>query len=88
LPEDLKVEILELWDEYERVSSDEALLAKEFDKLETVLQHTQGNNPEDFDYLFNLSYGKQYTDYDETTSKIRELIDKETKKLAERNNAE
>lgn len=26
------------------------------DKLETIVQHNQGNNPEDFDYKFNLYY--------------------------------
>lgn len=86
LPEDLRVEILMLWDEYENASSNEALLAKAFDKIETVLQHTQGKNPPDFNYGFNLSYGKKYTDYDELTSGLRALIDKETKALAEGNN--
>ena len=30
------------------------------DKLETLLQHTQGLNPPDFDYAFNLAYGKTH----------------------------
>ena len=54
-------EILELWDEYEAASSPEAKLAKGLDKLETILQHTQGRNPDDFDYAFNLDYGQRYT---------------------------
>ncbi|TDF38197.1 HD domain-containing protein [Alteromonadaceae bacterium M269] len=86
LSEDLKSEILVLWDEYENASSKEAQLAKAFDKLETILQHTQGKNPENFDYGFNLSYGKKYTDFDEITSSLRAIIDKDTKKLAEGNN--
>ena len=55
LPNDLKEEILILWDDYENASSQEALLAKAFDKIETILQHTQGQNPPNFNYGFNLS---------------------------------
>lgn len=87
LPSSLREEILSLWDEYENASSKEALLAKAFDKIETILQHTQGNNPPGFDYGFNLSYGKKYTDYDDLTAKLRALIDKDTKLLAEGNNS-
>ncbi|HAS21647.1 HD domain-containing protein [Idiomarina loihiensis] len=85
LPERLRLEILELWDEYENASSEEAKLAKAFDKIETILQHTQGKNPEDFNYKFNLTYGKKYTDYDALTLAIRALIDKDTKALADGN---
>lgn len=87
LPEGLRTEILELWDEYENATSEEALLAKAFDKIETILQHTQGKNAPDFNYGFNLSYGNKYTSNDETTAKLRALIDIETKKLAEENNS-
>ena len=84
LPENLKNEILSLWDEYENVSSKEALIAKSFDKLETLLQHTQGKNPPGFiDYEFNLGYGKKYTDLDELTVRLRKIIDIDTKRLAE-----
>ncbi len=86
LSKSLREEILMLWDEYENASSKEALLAKAFDKIETVLQHTQGKNSSDFNYGFNLSYGKKYTDYDDVTSKLRALIDKDTRLLAEGNN--
>ncbi len=86
LPEKLKKEILALWDEYENASSKEALLAKAFDKIETVLQHTQGKNPKGFiNYDFNLTYGKKYTEFDDLTSKLRALIDIETKILTENN---
>lgn len=85
LPGYLRDEILTLWDEYENASSEEALLAKAFDKIETILQHTQGKNPPDFNYGFNLSYGRKYTDFDELTSNLRTLIDSDTRLLAERN---
>ena len=62
LPEFQRSEILELWEEYEQAATPEAKLAKAFDKLETLLQHTQGENPPDFDYAFNLDYGRKYTE--------------------------
>ena len=85
LPQDLQDEILLLWDEYEHASSPEAMMAKAFDKLETMLQHTQGMNPPDFDYGFNLNYGKRYTDNTPLTAQIRTLIDIDTARLAKDN---
>ena len=78
LPQALQREILELWDEYETVASPEAKLAKGLDKLETILQHTQGKNPVDFDYAFNLAYGQQYTAADPVLAAFRARLDEET----------
>ena len=61
----------------------EAVLAKGFDKLETILQHTQGANAPDFDYRFNLAYGKARTDAHPLLAEIRALIDAETEALAD-----
>lgn len=80
LPDYLKKELVEIWDEYEHASSTEAKILKGLDKLETILQHNQGKNPEDFDYAFNLKYGKQYTDVDPLLSTIREMLDEETRR--------
>ncbi|WP_064609405.1 HD domain-containing protein [Photobacterium sp. J15] len=85
LPGYLQQDILSLWDEYEQASSPEAKLAKAMDKLETLLQHTQGDNPESFDYGFNLLYGRKYTDSYELTAQIRQSLDVETEKLARSN---
>jgi putative hydrolases of HD superfamily len=71
-------EILSLWNEYEEGATAEAKLAKAFDKLETILQHSQGLNGDGFDYAFNLSYGKSYTSAHPLTVEIRRLLDKET----------
>jgi len=78
LPEHLRDEFLSLWDEYENEISNEAQVAKALDKIETLLQHNQGNNPENFDYDFNLTYGKQYTDAVPLAKEIRALIDRDT----------
>jgi len=83
LPDKLKSEFLTLWDEYENASSPEARAVKALDKLETILQHNQGKNPADFDYTFNIEYGKTYTDDVPVASMIRELLDRETKQNAE-----
>jgi putative hydrolase of HD superfamily len=78
LPASVQEEILSLWDEYEVATSVEARLAKGLDKLETILQHTQGDNPPDFDYAFNLAYGRQYTSADPLLAAIRARLDQET----------
>ncbi len=80
LPELQRGEILELWEEYEQAATPEAKLAKAFDKLETLLQHTQGQNPPDFDYAFNLDYGRKYTELNVQTRQLRAWIDEETRK--------
>lgn len=84
LPEHLKEEFLELWDEYENASSPEARMAKAFDKLETISQHNTGINPPDFDHEFNLTYGRRYTDHSALTRAIRDVIDSETMRNAEK----
>ena len=82
LPINLRNEILSLWEEYESGQTPEAKSVKALDKLETIIQHNQGTNPEDFNYVFNLSYGKKYTDATALCKKLRMLVDEETKCLA------
>jgi putative hydrolase of HD superfamily len=82
LPAAGRREILELWDEYEAASSPEARLAKGLDKLETILQHTQGRNPDDFDYAFNLDYGQRYTAADPVLAALRSRLDEMTAQRA------
>lgn len=76
-------EILGLWDEYEAAATAEARLAKALDKLETILQHTQGKNPPDFDHSFNLGYGRQYTAEPALIAEMRAVLDRDTARLAE-----
>ena len=51
---------------------------KALDKAETILQHTQGRNPPDFDYSFNLSYGQDWFQQDPALKEIRRLLDEKT----------
>ncbi|PVE23051.1 phosphohydrolase [Microvirga sp. KLBC 81] len=76
-------EILALWEEYESASTPEAIIAKGLDKLETILQHNQGQNPSDFDYTFNLGYGRKQTAAHPLLAKIRAVLDEETRARAE-----
>jgi putative hydrolase of HD superfamily len=82
LPASLRVEITELWDEYEAAQSAEAKLAKALDKLETILQHTQGQNPPDFDYRFNLGYGREHTAQPPLIAAMRAVLDRATEDRA------
>lgn len=82
LPEPLRDEIVALWDEYEAAATPEARLAKGLDKLETILQHVQGRNPPDFDYRFNLGYGRRHTEAPESIAAMRALLDEETERRA------
>ncbi|EGD01005.1 hypothetical protein B1M_28731 [Burkholderia sp. TJI49] len=76
----LRDEIVSLWDEYDAAASPEAQAAKALDKLETILQHSQGDNPPDFDYAFNLGYGRRYTDAAPLFSAIRAIVDAHTQR--------
>ena len=83
LPADVRADIVSLWDDYESGGTLEARLAKGLDKLETILQHTQGRNPAGFDYRFNLDYGRRHTGYDPLLTAIRMRLDRETARRAE-----
>jgi putative hydrolase of HD superfamily len=82
LPATLRDEIVALWDEYEAADSAEARLAKALDKLETILQHTQGRNPPDFDYRFNLGYAREHTESPPLIAAIRAVLDRATEERA------
>lgn len=82
LPAPLRNEVLALWEEYEAGATPEARLAKGLDKLETILQHTQGSNPPGFDYRFNLHYGQAWTSNDPRLAELRRLLDEATERRA------
>lgn len=50
--------------------------------FETILQHTQGQNPPGFDYRFNLHFGRRYTESPELLAKLRQIRDDETEARA------
>lgn len=79
LKETTKNKLLSLWQEYNNGETQESKLVKALDKMETIIQHNQGDNPEGFDYDFNLNYGKSYAAANPITMVLRELIDDETR---------
>lgn len=87
LPDETGANLLALWEEYSEAVTPEARLVKALDKAETILQHNQGKNPPDFDYGFNLSYGKKYFEDDNRLKVLREVLDKETKELFTQNSS-
>jgi len=82
LPVAIQELLVGLWDEYEAAATPEAKIAKALDKLETIMQHNQGANPPDFDYAFNLGYGKKFTDAVPLAAVIRSILDEETAQKA------
>lgn len=79
LPEKAGLELCKLWEEYNACETPEARLVKALDKAETILQHNQGANPPEFDYAFNLEYGKKYFEYDPLLRNLRALLDEQTR---------
>ncbi|MBJ2114438.1 HD domain-containing protein [Serratia ureilytica] len=79
LGKEQQTKMIALWQEYEDATSPEAKAAKALDKLETIIQHNQGINPPNFDYKFNLSYGKEYTSSDKLFVLLRRFLDTSTR---------
>ncbi|KAB2902072.1 MAG: HD domain-containing protein [Burkholderiaceae bacterium] len=79
LDQAMREKIVGLWDEYAQAATPEARAVKALDKLETLLQHTQGANPPDFDYVFNLAYGQKYTRTIPVLETLRGRIDDATR---------
>ena len=80
LKESVKNKIFSLWQEYNEGITEEAKFVKALDKIETIVQHNQGKNPENFDYDFNLTYGKSLADKSPVLEIIRKIVDEETEK--------
>lgn len=78
LPSPQAETLLALWQEYNGNATPEARLVKALDKAETIIQHNQGSNPADFDYRFNLGYGKEYFEDSEFLRGLRTRLDEET----------
>ena len=84
LPPDMQASMMALWDEYADARTPEAVMAKGFDKLETMLQHVLGRNAPDFDYAFTLTDGTAQTVRHPLLRQIRTLVDEATRERAGR----
>ena len=83
LPESLKKQLVQLWEEYEQGDTDGARLVKALDKAETILQHNAGKTPADFDFDFNLDYGKHLFTGPDILVQMRKRLDAETRRRME-----
>jgi putative hydrolase of HD superfamily len=84
LPLATRAAIAALWEEYETGSTREGRIAKGLDKLETILQHSQGANPPGFDLAYNLGYARPATAADPLLAAFRARLDDRTRaRLAE-----
>lgn len=79
LPEQVANQMMDLWMEYNSNTTPEAKLVKALDKAETIIQHNQGDNPEDFNYQFNLGYGLEYFKDNKMLEQLRAVIDEKTR---------
>ena len=84
LPQERGRYLVSLWEEYEIGESAEAKLVKALDKMETIVQHNQGDNGPAFDYGFNLDYGKALVKDDDVLTRLRAMVDEGTKRRMER----
>jgi putative hydrolase of HD superfamily len=82
-PPAVRVELLRLYDDYAGARTAEAAFVKALDKLETLMTHAQGANPADFDYVFNLAYGREATDAVPLVAALRRLADRRTRARAD-----
>lgn len=80
-------QFMALWEEYNANETPEARLVKALDKAETILQHTQGQTPRDFDFAFNLEYGKHLFEDDALLGALREQLDARTREAMRRKEA-
>ncbi len=80
LPPDKKKHVINLWLEYNDGKTEEAKIIKALDKMETILQHNIGKNPEGFDYKFNLKYGRHLSENNTILKDMRYIVDDMTQK--------
>lgn len=74
LPAHVQEDFLALWEEYEAESTFEAKIVKALDKMETIIQHNQGNNPPDFDYEFNLKFRRHQPEFPCSINHLRWIL--------------
>ncbi len=71
-----------LWEEYNAAQTPAARAAKALDKIETIIQHNQGDNPPDFDYGYNLAYGASLAHDAPLLVELRRIVDEGTRSRA------
>jgi putative hydrolase of HD superfamily len=83
LPLPTRDRLIAAWEEYSAGTSAEAHAVKALDKIETIVQHNQGVNPQSFDYRFNLEYGRKSATAHAAIEQLRAAVDRETQARAD-----
>ena len=80
LPEAVAVELVELWEEFERRETMEAKFAVALDKLEVLIQHNEAeiSTWDEKEYDFNYYYAFDKVDFSEILTIFRDLVLEET----------
>ncbi len=79
LPSGPRAMLFALWEEYETGSTPEGRIARGLDKLETILQHAQGEIPPGLDLAYNLDYGRRDTNAHPVLAALRARLDAATR---------
>jgi putative hydrolase of HD superfamily len=83
LPNNQRKWFYDLWLEYEEGKTLESKVVKILDKIETIIQHNQVDNGSDFDYGFNLTYGRSLLEEELEDNgllkDLRDIVDAMTK---------
>jgi putative hydrolase of HD superfamily len=85
LPQEMRREIIDLWEEFEACSTTEARVATAIDKVEAVIQHNLADirtwSQEDFDYQPYVR--NELFDFDPYIRKFKDQVDLDTMKKVE-----
>lgn len=85
LPPSAASRLQSMFDEMEEMSTGEARLTKALDKIETLIQHNEAGLDHwlPLEYDLNLTYGDEVSRMSEYTSRLRDLVRDESKRLIE-----
>lgn len=81
LPEPLRSETVALFEEMNALATPEAKLYKALDKMETLIQHNEADISTwlPLEYEMNLTYGREEVKFSEYMTKLKEVIDEQTR---------
>jgi len=81
LSKDVQTKIINLWKEYNECKTKESKVAKALDRLEALIQHNEADISSwlPHEYNFNLTYGKEFMDFNDLIKELRKAVDKQTK---------
>lgn len=82
LPEPLRSETVALFEEMNALTTPEAKLYKALDKMETLIQHNEADISTwlPLEYEMNLTYGSEEVKFSEYMTRLKEVIDGQTRK--------